>query len=260
MPGLSLPGLEAKLRHRLTLHRTYFGPGALGGLVAQARADHRYHRMPLVSVKLPTSWGAVAAGAADTWLHRLIDGLGRLGKPVFLSLHHEPEDDVRGYGRTPADWVAMQRRAMVFASARSAEITILPILMAWTWDPRSGRRPEDWWIPEARAVGIDCYNPWSASGGHPWMSLAHIMRPVRTFAGDMPIVVAEYGCRTDPSRPGWAAQWMTDAFRFAHRHNVIGMSYFDSGLHSPDGPWVLDRERRSAMRWCIQQPEVVQLG
>src|SRR5690242_13451030 len=68
MPDQSLPELEMEMGHRLTVHRSYFGPDEIGALVAQAHIDHRYHRLPLVSTKLPTSWGAVAGGEADRWL------------------------------------------------------------------------------------------------------------------------------------------------------------------------------------------------
>lgn len=58
-----------------------------------------------------------------------------------------------------------------------------------------------------------------------------------------PTLVGEYGCRTDPENPGCAAQWMRDARDFAYANGFIGISYFNSGLNSPDGTWELDSER-----------------
>ena len=49
-------------------------------------------------------------------------------------------------------------------------------------------------------------------------------------------------------------------FQYAYRNDIIGLSYFDSSLNSPDGSWVLDEARMQAMRQCIGAPQVVQLG
>ena len=53
---------------------------------------------------------------------------------------------------------------------------------------------------------------------------------------------------------------MRDAFEYAYRNDIIGMSYFDSSLNSPDGSWVLDEVRTQAMRAVHRAPQVVQLG
>jgi hypothetical protein len=86
------------------------------------------------------------------------------------------------------------------------------------------------------------------------------MTPARVFAPDMPLLVAEYGCRTPEDDPERAATWMRDAFEYAVAHDVIGLAYFDSSLNSPHGSWILDHVRTQAMRECIGRRQVVQLG
>jgi hypothetical protein len=157
-----------------------------------------------------------------------------------------------------ADWVGVQERAITAAQGRT--ITILPILMAWTFLGRSGRNPDEWWVPGATAMGIDTYNSWSPSNGAAWTTFEEGMAPVRSYAGTVPLLVAEYGCRTPPDEPTRAGSWMRDAFEYAYRNDIIGLSYFDSSLNSPDGSWVLDEVRTQAMRQCIGAPQVVQLG
>ena len=103
----------------------------MDALVSQVAEDHDAARLPVVSTKLPGSWAQVAAGEYDVWLHDLLDRLGVLTGPVMLSLHHEPENDVGGPGMAAADWVAVQQRAIT--AAQGTTITILPILMAWTF-------------------------------------------------------------------------------------------------------------------------------
>lgn len=258
MPGLSLPALEEALDHRLTLKRSYFNATQVDALLHQVTEDHAVHRLPVVSTKLPGPWADVAAGEYDDWLHDLLDRLGASTQPVVLSLHHEPEDDAGAPGMAAADWVAVQRRAI--EAVDGTEITILPILMAWTFLPESLRDPDEWWVPEAVVMGIDCYNNWSSTNGVAWTSFEEGMAPVRSYARSVPLLVAEYGCRTPPDDPERAAAWMRDAFAYAYRNDIVGLSYFDSSLNSPDGSWILDPVRTRAMRQCIGRPQVVQLG
>jgi hypothetical protein len=109
-------------------------------------------------------------------------------------------------------------------------------------------------------MGIDCYNAWSATNGAAWTTFEQAMTPVRTYAADLPLLVAEYGCRTPPGDPARASEWMHDTFTYAYRNNIVGLSYFDSSLNSPDGSWVLDEVRTQAMRECIGRRQVVQLA
>ena len=57
--------------------------------------------------------------------------------------------------------------------------------------------------------------------------------------GDTPLAIGEYGCREDPDNPGLAAEWLRDAAEYARTHNFVSMSYFNSGVNSPDGTWAL---------------------
>jgi hypothetical protein len=258
MPGLSVSALELALDHRLTLQRSYFDPTEKDALVSQVADDHAAARLPVVSIKLPGTWAQVAAGDDGGWLLDLLDRLGAADGPVMLSLHHEPEDDVGGVGMTAVDWVAMQRRAI--GAAQGKRITILPVLMAWTFLPQSGRNPAEWWVSDADVMGIDCYNPWSPDTPDVWSTFEERMTPARAYAPETPLLVAEYGCRTPPDDPERAATWIRDAFEYAVANDIIGMAYFDSSLNSPDGSWILDHVRTRAMRECIGRPQVVQLA
>ena len=258
MPGLSLPDLEDSLDHRLTLRRSYFNATQGDSLVSRAAEDHDAARLPVVSTKLPGTWAEVASGEHDLWLDDLLSRLGALSAPVMLSLHHEPENDAGGPGMAPGDWVAMQKRAI--AAVEGQTVTIVPILMGWTFLPQSDRNPGDWWVEEATVLGVDRYNPWSTTSRAAWTTFEDGLAPVRSYAAGVPLLVAEYGCRTPPDEPERAATWMRDAFEYAYHHDIVGMSYFDSSLNSPGGSWVLDDVRTQAMRECIGRPEVVQLA
>ncbi|MGI8576923.1 MAG: hypothetical protein ACR2KG_03195 [Nocardioidaceae bacterium] len=259
MYTLSLPALERKLHGKLTVRRSYFLANEVPALLGRVNEDHANRRFPMVSTKLPGTWADVAVGRYDAWLSGLLRNLKQTGKPVMLSLHHEPEDDIGPRGMTPGSWVAMQRHAISMAGNLAPNTTIVPILMQWTFDPNSGRKPSDWLVSTADVFGLDCYNDWTRQNGIAWTPFVDKASMVLPYTHGKPIAIGEYGCRTDHSRPGRAAKWMTDAFEFCSRNNVIAMSYYDSNLHCPWGTFQLDRERTQAMRRCLHRPNVARL-
>jgi len=55
------------------------------------------------------SWSQIANGGADDEIATVANGLKKYNHKLFLTIWHEPENDVGGAGRTPADYVAMFR-------------------------------------------------------------------------------------------------------------------------------------------------------
>ena len=128
--------------------------------------------------------------------------LGEESVPVFFTLHHEPENDAGPPGMQPADYVAMQRRAIGLAAELAPQVTIVPVLQHWTFDPlRERRDPAAWIVPEASVIGLDIYNPWSPTNGKEWRSFGSKADEVIAWFGDTPLAIGEYGCRDDPREP-----------------------------------------------------------
>jgi hypothetical protein len=44
---------------------------------------------------------------------------------------------------------------------------------------------------------------------------------------------------------------MTDAYNYAVDHHISGLAYFNSGLNSPDGTWVLNGERLARFKAAL---------
>ena len=82
-------------------------------------------------------------------------------------------------------------------------------------------------------IGLDLYNPWSPTNGKAWRSFGSKVDEVISWFGDTPLAIGEYGCREDPENPGLAAEWLRDAAEYARTHNIVSMSYFNSGVGSP---------------------------
>jgi hypothetical protein len=240
--GRSVTAWEDRLGSRLALHRSYFTPdhNETDQLVRQCRDDVRHGRLPHVSIKPTWTWGDIAAGGQDEWLDDLLRQLGESSAPIMLTLHHEPENDAGGDGMRPSDYVAMQRRLLEHAADLAPQVIVTPLLQHWTFDPLNvDGDPRAWIVLDAPVMGLDVYNPWSPSNGKGWRSFGSKLDEVVGWFDDMPLAIGEYGCREDPSVPGLAAEWLHDAAEYARTHNVVSMSYFNSGVQSPDGSWAL---------------------
>jgi hypothetical protein len=242
----SVVAWETSLGASLALHRSYFTPDSneSAQLVDRCRDDLAHDRLPHVSTKAPVSWGQVAAGEADDWLSDLFRRLSALEAPVFFTLHHEPENDVGAPGMEHGDFVAMQRRAIRLGAELAPDVTVVPILQHWTFEPlrRGDVDPRRWIVPEATVHGVDVYNPWSPTNGKEWRSFGSRADEVRAWIEHTPLAIGEYGCREDPSNPGLAGQWLRDAAEYARSHGIVSMSYFNSGVHAPDGTLELSGE------------------
>jgi hypothetical protein len=239
--------LELQAGHKLSLYRSYMQAGTpTKRFVSRATNDIANGRIPLISTKVPGSWAAVAAGRQDAWLLQRIRALAKVNGPVWLALHHEPTGD-----GAPADWVAMQKHARKLIDANSKNIALIGILNGWEFI-KPGGHPAAFNMPVGSGVdvmGFDNYNPWSATNGKKWLSASKVLSPAVTIAKwGYPTLVGEYGVRTDKAHPGRAARWMSNAYAYATAHHFVGMAYFNSGLNSPDGTWVMDTERLRVFR------------
>jgi hypothetical protein len=245
----SLPAWERELGSSLALNRSYFTPdhNETAQLVRRCRDDLAHGRLPHVSIKPTWTWQDIAAGGRDDWLTSMLRPLGEEAAPVFLTLHHEPENDAGPAGMQPSDYVAMQRRAIGLAAELAPQVTIAPVMQHWTFDPlRDDIDPSVWIVPEASVIGLDIYNPWSATNGKEWRTFGGKVDEVIGWFGGTPLVIGEYGCREDPENHGLAAEWLRDAADYARTHNIVSMSYFNSGENSPEGSWELRGETEQA--------------
>lgn len=262
--GRSLPAWEGELGTALALNRSYFTPdlNETAQLVRRCRDDLSRGRLPHVSMKPPSTWQGIARGDGDAWLTSMLRPLGQQSAPVFFTLHHEPENDAgTTSGMQPSDWVAMQRRVIRMAAELAPQVVIVPVLQHWTFDPvRDDIDPGAWTVEEAAVIGLDLYNPWSPTNGKPWRSFGSKVDEVRPWTGDTPLAIGEYGCRVDPANPGLAETWMRDTAEYARTHDIVSLSYFNSGVNSPDGPWTLTGETERAFAELLASDWVARPG
>lgn len=249
---------EAFFGHRVGCYRSYFTANQIDYLVAVCRRDLAAGRQPVVSIKSPGTWAAVAGGAYDqSFLKPLMSKLAGVGGPVWLCIHHEPYFD-QGAGQTDASYRAMYRRA---ATYRPSNVALMPIMGLVSFDRTehgTATGIEKWYaLDVVDIVACDTYNHWHQ--GSTWWTYRSAATTLAYFdvlaKMGKPIALTEYGTRTDPQQPGRATTWMKQAHDICvGRGDVVAMSYFDWPGQVGDGgpPWGLDwngnRERLLAFK------------
>jgi hypothetical protein len=258
--------LQSSVGAQFALHRDYSkwdSPMPSGPV----RDDWAAGRIPALSIMAqtvngtPVSWASIAAGAQDATIGRDADILRDSGKPVLLTFHHEPENDVAQNG-TPADYVAAWRHFVtVFRQHHADNVKFTWILMASSFNGANAQAsafyPGDDYIDW---VAADGYNFYGCSGrkNEAWRSFADAFSGFRAWAAQhptKPILIAETGSQEDPAQPGRKAQWFNDMDTTLRGWpQVKAVAYWDSN----DGTcsWFVDSSASSlaAYRAMVNDP------
>jgi hypothetical protein len=192
-----------------------------------------------------TTWADVADGGQDARIDRLAARLRAFPDTMFLTLHHEPENDVKpgGGGMTAKDYAAMFRYTVRRLRADGVRnVVFVMVYMAyepwcvqpWFQDLWPGDDVVDW-------VGMDPYlfakpggyghgdfaylvnrtsNPVEWPGFYTWVTREH---------GNKPLMVAEWGVyeyHADPKQKAWI--YSTVAKQIGDFPAIKALVYFDS--------------------------------
>ena len=190
-------------------------------------------RIPFLNWKPSGSWSSIANGSQDAWIGQRADAFEAFGAPVYLTVHHEPEDDTAQYG-SKADFVAAFRHIVeVFRARGASNVAFVWTMMAWSFDSRSGEVIGDWypggnWID---VIGADGYNWYPGRSGTTWSSFGTVFDQVNSFAvaQSKPWMVVEYGVQEDPATPGRKGDWFRDMVgAIKSWPSLKGILYFDT--------------------------------
>ena len=179
---------------------------------------------------------------------------------MWLTIHHEPEggggvnapDDPAG----PSGHVAMNERVRQRMTALKVDnVALAPILMSWTWNPASGRDPEEWWKPGIYDfLGVDHYRDAEDT------LLTATWATVRSWAKGkgVDVAVGEWGMRGTDVAAGQREEAWYDAAAGSDKDGqgarVVGLSAFDSSLNSPTGSWELKGEQLTTFWKLLNDP------
>ena len=209
-------------------------------------------RIPFINWKADGNWAAIADGSQDSTIISHADAIKGFGYPVYLSFHHEPENDLDAFG-TATDYAAAFRHIVDAFRARGVtNVAFVWTMMGWTFNPRSERDAGSYYPGDAYVdiVGADGYNWYPMKSGSTWTSFRAIFRDSNAFAiaHDKPWMVVEFGVQEDPAVPGRKAQWLLDALSTAKSWpSLKGLIYFD--VLKDGHPWVTDSSASAMKRY-----------
>jgi hypothetical protein len=258
-PERSIESFESAVGHRLGTHRNYHQASQVRQLIARARSDVAARRFSVLSIKPPGSWRSVAEGQHNGWLDEILEGLAAIDAPMAFTIHHEPEDDADDGDNAPEWHKRMTELAYARAAHRAPRVHVIQILMQYTFRNGNGRNPRHWLAPSVDLFGLDAYNYWVPRGSVEWISFKRMVSRAQEWADGKPVVIGEYGVHTDPSRPGRGAKWMRKAFKYARKHDVVAMNYFNVAPRGVSAPFTLDAERLAAFKRCLKDERTVRL-
>ena len=229
------PAWEKDLGTTLALNRSYFTPTTTRrpNLVRRCRDDLAHGRLPHVSIKPPATWRESPAARSDDWLTEHAASARRRRRTGLP--HPAPRArERRRAGRAcspPTTWPCSAARSS-WPPTWHRRSTIVPVLQHWTFDPvprrhRPGRLDRARGVRDRASTSTTPGRRRTARRG-----AASAARPTRCSAGSATprLAIGEYGCREDPENPGLAAEWLRDAADYARTHNIVSMSYFNSGV------------------------------
>lgn len=245
---------EARLGRTLGIHRTYWAGNEQDDALHRAALDLKAGRLPWISFKAPHApgtttpytWTQMAGGAGDAWAVDLARRLGTLGGPVWVAVHHEPDDDPGNL----QDWTRMQQRlAPIFRSSANVAFTV--ILMGYHQfmdpDPDPALSMQALWPGSAYVdvTGFDPYNLYGTinSSGKRITSFTELNAYYTKIAawsasvGGAPWAIAETGL-TDLAAERDVA-WISRAYDDMRAAGGIALAYWDNQF-TPDGTFRLD--------------------
>lgn len=243
---------EGQLGKQLGVRRTYYSAAQVDGAVAKAKDDVAHRRIPWISFKAPHSWGDMAAGKGDVWARGLASKLAKIDGPVWVAIHHEPEND----GGDIAAWTAMQARlAPIFRSAGS-NIAFSIILMGYhQFYGASEHRLANIWPKNTKVdiAGFDIYDEYGMTKNGQVVKKhkqfrANYFDKIQAWAE--PRGVAWGLAETGFSKASVAntPTIMTKTYNELVDTGGIAFSYFDSPLNSTIDWTLSDPLRRTAFR------------
>ena len=178
------------------------------------------------------SWSNIASGAEDAAIIARADAIKAFGYPMYLSFHHEPEDDLATFG-TPADYAAAFRHVVTVFQARGVtNVAFVWTMMSWSFNPNSGKNIDSYYPGDTYvdAIGSDGYCWYPGRAGDKWVSFQTVFQPTQNFAVShgKPWMAVEYGAQEDPATTGRKGQWLIDALATIKTWPALkALIYFD---------------------------------
>lgn len=236
----ALTRIETEIGRKLDIVHSYKGPGDVFPSAFE-KQESDGGRFLLINWKPNHIWATAASGQIDGYLRQEAQAIKAFGKPLFLALFHEPENDIPDLG-TPADYVAMWHHVRaVFDQEGVTNVIWVWNMMGWSGHAENYLPGPNCVYPGDAYVDWIAYDPYNKNTGTKWASFEKITNgPSSTFPGfyvwattnhpDKPLMLAEYGTIQNPDQPSLETQWFVDAVEALKgpRSAIKAVVYFDT--------------------------------
>lgn len=226
----------------LSLYHRYYQWNDLDGdkIINNAKSDQAANRLPYVTFKT-ADWKYVGDGTYDAKLDSFLRRLDAVGKPVWLTAWHEPENDTNGTTKTSASYRAMQariRQRMNIVGTKN--IAFMPHLMDETTRNNGSRNPNDWWVDgiwDAVMFSNYCQRACVDKGGNTYDTTARTQSINYIESRGLPWGVGEWSLSEERTGPLRFTQYFQKYWEWGFDNNRDGIaySYFDADESRPDG-------------------------
>jgi hypothetical protein len=227
----ALRRVESQIGRKFAIDHQYYQWGSRIP-TAHQRWDVETGRIPFINWKAGSSWSSIANGSHDAWIRERADAFKEFSAPIYLAFHHEPENDHSRFGSASDYAAAFRRIVTVFRGRGVTNVAFVWTMMAWTFNPRSGRDSNAYYPGDGYVdfIGADGYNWYPGKSGTNWTSFQDVFTDVNSFAlaHGKPWMVVEYGVQEDPAVPGRKAQWFRDTLTTAKSWPLLKAAiYYD---------------------------------
>jgi Glycosyl hydrolase family 26 len=229
--------MESEIGARLTIDHVYLHFNDKWPLHRQVW-DKKAGRIPLIAWEPEepvVAWNQIAGGKVDGYINGRAKAARKFGSTIFLTFHHEPEDDTATYGTPHQFRLAWRHIVKRFRAVGATNVKFVFILTAETY--RLGQASE--WYPGSHFVdfvGADGYNWYGTDPTKAWRSADAIFAPFYSWSLSVgkPAMITETGTLEDPADPLRKAHWFDDVATWLPSvPNIRAFVYFSSDRMYP---------------------------
>ncbi|NLN61827.1 MAG: hypothetical protein GX146_03005 [Myxococcales bacterium] len=181
-------------------------------------------------------WGDIAAGKEDEQIAVTAARIAAFGRPLFLTFHHEPEDEVRDGKGTAAEFAAAFRHVHDHFAALGVTNVV------WVWNVmgfnghqdlyEGGLYPGDAYVDW---IAYDPYNWFGCRETAKWRSFEEMTEWFYEWTGqhhpEKPLMLAEFGSEEHGAETPSKADWLREipVVLATTRTRIRAVVYFDTG-------------------------------
>lgn len=226
----------------LSLYHRYYQWSSLDGtsIINNAKTDHAANRLPYITFKTADDWSAVGNGTYDAKLDGFLKNLDVLGKPVWITAWHEPENDTNGTTRTSSSYRSMQTRIRQRMNVVGTKnIAFMPHLMDATTRNNGSRNPNDWWVDgiwDLVMFSNYCQRSCVDGGGNTYDTQARTQSINYIESRGLPWGIGEWSLSEERTGPLRFTQYFKPYWEWAfiNKKDGVAYSYFDADESRPD--------------------------